>query len=299
MGLRKSYHIYLLILLISCFISTTAYSQYYGYNKGYDISKGLSVSVMFGPTIFAGDLGMELFQSEASKVNKQNNYMGISYGVLFVKDIVEAASVRLQFNRGTLQGTRLNEDGNPLLEFNTNLKYEMSLGAHVNINNIIGGYYNYRIVNFYTITSLMILSYDHQAMLGSAHPAYVVGGDNTDRTHYPYLNGVPETQTIFMTKLGGGARFRVDNNWSVNFELTGNLPLSSSMEGADLLDGYQTYSDGTPTKYSDFYYTVQVGVQYTFKSNGFRSLPKYNRKSYKYKYKRFKYNPGRKRLLRR
>lgn len=297
MGLRKSYHIFMLILLISCLVPDKAYSQYYRYNRGYDISKGLSVTAMFGPTIFAGDMGVELFDD--SPDNKQSNYTGISYGLLITKDIVEAASVRLQFNRGTLQGTRLSENGNPLLEFETDLKYEMSLAAQVNINNIIGGYYSYRIINAYTITGVTILSYDHHAFLGVDHPDYTAGEDNTDRTHYPYLNGAPETQTTFLAKLGGGARFRIADNWSAVLEVTGNLPLSASLEGADLLDGYQTYSNGTPTNYSDFYYMVQVGVSYSFKLPGFRSLPKYNRKSYRYKYRRFKYNPGRKRLLRR
>lgn len=301
MGLKKSYHIYLILIFFFSLVSNMAYSQYYGYNRGYDISKGLSVSVMFGPTIFAGDLGVELFDD--SPANNQRNYTGISYGVLLVKDIVEAASVRLQFNRGTLQGTRFDDSGNPLLTFNTNLKYEMSLGANVNLNNIIGGYYLYRKVNTYTISSLTILAFDHHAMLGEAHPEYIVGGndiDNTDRSHYRYTGAVPEPAVLYLAKLGGGSTFRLSDEWGVNLEIAGNFPLTTSLEAADLLDGYQTYSDGVrPTEYSDFYYTIQVGIRYTFKSAGFRSLPKYNRKKYGYKYKKFKYNPGRKRLLRR
>lgn len=273
--------------LLAMFIKpVSTWAQYYKYNRGYSIAKGLSMSLNFGPTIFSGDLGPGIINKDDRQEEK--SYVGISYGLGFEKDIIEALSISFNANKGTMQGSRVNaSSGVTVLSFENDF-YEFSLGAHVNLSNIIGGYYMYRPVNFYTITSAALLTFDEVSWLHDPATGKI---KDVDLTHIDeHGNAV-----AFALKFGAGAKFRLDDKWSVQTELTGNYAFS------DRLDGYvhRANKPDEPTDYPDFYYIFQVGVEYQFQSAGFRSQPKYNRKAYKYKYKRFKYNPGTKRLKRR
>ena len=291
MSLRKSHYTFLSLILVGLLTSAQAFSQYYRYNQGYSIAKGLSVSAMFGPTIFSGDLGLSL--PDGSPDTKEVNYMGISYGLMFEKDIIEVVSIRLQATKGTFQGQRENRDQIPYIGFNNDF-YEFNLGAHVNWNNVFGGFYQYRPVNFYTVNTISLLTFNEETR-------FLEGSALNGELDYLHIEEHGNA-VAFVTKVGAGAKFRIDENWGIVAEVTGNFAFS------DRLDGY-VYESPSPsrnrglyeveTKDNDFYYMAQVGIRYTFQSAGFRSVPKYNRKSYKYKYKRFKYNPGRKRLLRR
>lgn len=292
MNLKKYINIYIFVLIVVSFCTTSLQAQYYNYKKGYDISKGLSVAVMFGPTVFSGDLGLSF--PDNSPKTKEANYIGLSYGLSFKKEILEVVSVRLQANKGTFQGQRENSNQIPYVGFNSDF-YEFTLGANVNWNNIIGGYYKYRPVSFYTINTASFITFGHTTKF--------LTGDlkgELDNIHFNTEGREVTNAVAFLTKVGGGAKFRLDDNWGVVAEVTGNFVFS------DQLDGYvyespnrnrALYTEETPD--NDFYYMAQVGIEYTFKMPGFRSKSKFNRKTYKYKYKRYKFNPGRKRLLRR
>jgi hypothetical protein len=288
MRLNKIFFTILLMLMAGFLMPDSMWAQYYKYNKGYSIAKGLSVSLNFGPTIFSGDLGPGIFNKDDNNRQVEKSYVGISYGLGFEKDIIEALSISFKANKGTMQGERVNTtSGITAISFENDF-YEFSLGAHINLSNIISGYYLYRPVSFYTITSATLLTFNEISWL---HDPLTGKIKEVDLTHIDeHGNAV-----AFVAKFGGGAKFRLDDKWSVQTEITGNYAFS------DRLDGYvhRANKPNQPTEHPDFYYLLQVGVEYQFQSAGFRSQPKFNRKAYQYKYKRFKYNPGVKRLKRR
>ena len=168
------------IMLITGFLlPDSMWAQYYRYNKGYSIAKGLSVSLNFGPTIFSGDLGPGLINQDDRQVEK--SYVGISYGIGFEKDIIEALSISFKANKGTMQGERVNAaSGVTVLSFENDF-YEFSLGAHVNLSNIISGYYMYRPVNFYTITAASLLTFSETSWLHDPATGKIKDVDFSDK----------------------------------------------------------------------------------------------------------------------
>lgn len=266
------------IILISLCVNFVEVSAQYR-RSSYNFSDGLSVAVMFGPTVFAGDLG--LTYPDPSPDQKELNYVGISYGIAFEKAIKEIVSVKFQANKGTLQGERKNVNEPPYISFNNDF-YEFTLSGNVDWTNVISGYYQFRKVNVYSITGVSLLTFKEESRWGEGITDQSLVGE-LDYTHL--APGDKHGNAVaFIAKAGAGVKIRIDNDWSIVTEFTGNFAMS------DRLDGYVYRAGGIDkTDSNDFYYMGQIGLAYSFGGSGFRSQPKFNRRSYAHRYKKNRY----------
>lgn len=268
-------------------------AQYYRRNS-YRFTDGLSVSFQFGPSIYAGDMGYsfpffngkdDFFGGEIGNDELEiATAVDLTYGIGLEKEILEYLNVRLQFNSGNLRGDRRKIGQDVNYRFRSTF-YEASLGGVIDINNLISGYYSYRVVNFYAVIAPTFLLWNSGL---DGNPEFSLEAKNQSGNWQEVWNRASDGFTGgidygFVIKGGGGIKVRIDDKWSLMAEYTGNFAFS------DNLDHYAKKSSGEDTDGNDFYYVGQVGLSYKLGPTTFRSKSKYNRKSYAHRYKKLRY----------
>jgi len=177
----------------------------------------------------------------------QGGAMAPAFGARLGKHISPVFGMYGQFMTGKLKGFNDDKD----LEFETDIKYDMMLGATMSLSNLIGGY-KPRLINLYLTGGIGIVNFTPEARIKS-----------TGQTLWDYYNGIggadladakTEKNNTSETSIpvGGGIDFRLNDRWDINLETT--LRLFDS----DKLDGYVSGDHG------DAYYYTSVGVGYSF-----------------------------------
>ncbi len=297
MKLRKITYTTLALILLMLLGSVDEVSAQYYRRNSYRFTDGLSVSVQFGPTIFAGDLGVTMFDKPESAALKEKGYVGISGGIGFEKEIKEYVNVGLNFNYGQLQGSRQSVDAShPYIKFESNI-YEISLPGILDISNLISGYYSYRTVNFYALLAPTMLLSQNTNLMNVDPSTGIVTEEYVTGSRMGALGAEHAGEHIdpaLMLKAGGGAKIRIDDKWSMKVEFTGNFGIGADPGSGwewkvDHLDHYYFRNDGVTPTNGDFYYIGQVGIAYRLGPTNFRSKSKFNRRSYAHRYKKARY----------
>jgi len=177
----------------------------------------------------------------------QSGAIAPAFGARIGKHISPVFGVYGQFMTGKLKGFDDDKD----LEFETDLKYDMMLGATMSLSNLIGGY-KPRLINLYLTAGIGLVNFTPEARVKS-----------TGQPLWDYYNGIggadladakteKENTSETSIPVGGGIDFRLSDRWDLNLETT--LRLFDS----DKLDGYIAGDHG------DAYYYTSLGVGYSF-----------------------------------
>lgn len=229
--------------------------------------EGVTINPKIGPSLYMGDM-----------VDKSN--WRLTTGASVEKELLPWLSGRFEMTGGLLAGVM-----NAGSDIGFDTKYvDITLGATVFPVDLIGGYYNKRLVNPY-VSLMGGFGIFNVKKNSDCTAAWAQAGDGNVLA--PMVCGVL------------GAKYRINKNFGVNLEINGHLPFSDEIDGHngwspesapdETTGAYMNWNDGK----NDFYYTVMVGMTYKIQETQWRVSSNYNRKTYVKNRKAYKRNANR------
>ncbi len=222
-----------LSLLILIFIMEPTYSQ----QAETGLSKGWSLNINAGPSIFYGDIDNYRFY----RCFQNNSEWRFAYGLIVQKKVSSLFTLRGQLLNGELSGSKRKDT----LWFENNV-IETSMSATLDMTNLILGDKK-RFISVYAMAGIGLSHWKTVLKDRETNQLIAGNGHNTG-------SGLFGRTLEAVIPFGVGVDFRVTDRWKINVE--GTLrPVNS-----DVLDGN---AGGYPF---DFYSYNFVGVTYTFNS---------------------------------